>query len=177
MPRFPQFKLIHWLLITAIVVVLVALLIPQAKWASDGEITVLVVVTVFDAATANPIQGARVAVLRGTDAELSDENRDWLDRISYDVETLDENGVTTDIRGKAEVETVFRTSASNVHPGGRAHTDFYWVLVSADGYGGVVVPVRYQSIESHVLREKGNLPVSIGLIRADRVSSPIGDGQ
>ncbi|MEZ5942120.1 MAG: hypothetical protein R3C18_12070 [Planctomycetaceae bacterium] len=177
MPKFPQFKLVHWLLIIAIVVVLVALLIPQAKWALSGEITIPVTVTVFDAGTNKPIQGARVAIIRGPWAAISSELDDPMGRIAGGVEYLDEDGVATDTQGLDVIAATFSTGANHEHPVTRAHTNFYWVLVTADGYGGVAVPVRYQSIESHVLRERGDLAVSIGLIRSDPVNSPTGSGQ
>ena len=165
--QFPWLTLVEWLAIVAIIVVLVALLIPPVQWASSGDIEFPVRVRVFDAATAEPIAGARVAVIRGPHVASELESyRDFFPGDWFDHLTPEKQGLTG-ADGSAVVVYTFKTGASNRNPTPRAHLGNAWAVVKSKGYGGTAVPVRHNSIPTSELRRQNELLVLIGLLRSD----------
>ncbi|MCR9115801.1 MAG: hypothetical protein NXI22_02500 [bacterium] len=69
--------------------------------------------------------------------------------------------------GTAVVIHEFSTGASHRRPESHAHLQFAWVVVVAQGYGKLVVPIRHESMPTSKLREKNELFVPIGLMTAE----------
>jgi hypothetical protein len=159
-----KLTVVEWLVVIAIAVVLVVLLIPGAKWASSGDIQFPVRVFVFDASHGTPIENARVGIFYGLypqDSKFVEENRDWYapkDRIR------DSDYGTTSAGGTVVITYKFMTGANYVRPATHAHLHGTWVHVQAEGYGGVVVPVRHDSLATATLREQKELLVPVGLM-------------
>lgn len=157
--------LIEWLVIAAIVAILVAVVVPQPKWASSGSVTIPVDVVVFDARSATPIEGAFVAIVWAPPATGEFELHEYFDRLSSGFSAINKIVAKTNGAGIATIDREFRTGASHKRPISHAHTSWYWVLVSADDYGSVAVPLRYESITSKELKALGRLPAYVGLAR------------
>ncbi len=157
--------LIEWLILIAIVAILVALLLPPVKWASSGSVTIPVDIVVFDAMTAAPIEGADVAIVWAPPATGEFQLHEYTERISPGLQAMDGIAATTNDSGMATIDHEFRTGANYERPQTHAHTRWYWLLVSADGYGTVAVPLRYESMTSAELRRQGRLPAYVGLVR------------
>ena len=153
------------LVLLAIGAVLVALLLPTPKWAASGSMQLPVRVVVFDALHGTPIAGAKVTAFRGSafdESRLLDENRDQYDRWkSGGWEGMP--SVFTDADGAALIECEFPTSSNYERPTPHAHPQGTWVEVRAEGYGGVVIPVRHSSYPTQTLREQKELLVPVGL--------------
>lgn len=66
--------------------------------------------------------------------------------------------------GTAVVDVEFRTSASHERPASYVHLRWEWVQVRAEGYGGVVVPVRHESQPTTTVRKQNELVMTIGLL-------------
>ncbi|MEQ9410675.1 MAG: hypothetical protein RIK87_23260 [Fuerstiella sp.] len=156
--------LLEWLVVAAIVAILAALLIPPAKWASSGSVTIPVDVVVFDAHSAKPIEGAFVAIVRAPPASGEFELNEYQEGLSNGFSAIHEIGVQTDVSGLATIDQEFRTGANHERPISHAHTRWYWVLVSADDYGSVAVPLRYESMATKELKTQGRFPAYVGLI-------------
>jgi hypothetical protein len=149
--------LIEWLVIVAITCVLVALIVPGAKWASSGDITIPVQVQVFDPISAKPVVGARVGISRF---------RWWFDQadiVNSQNLLADVQAHATDEAGSVVIDHKFSTGANHERPVTHAHLPGAWVIVEADGYGRVLVPVNNTSFPSGELRKRGKLVVPIGL--------------
>lgn len=163
--RIRTTKWYEWLILAVIAVFLIALLIPGEKWASDGTIEVTVHVVVFDLETNEPVENASVAIVRtppnSSDSASGDSNEliaeTWNNLRSGNI------GVNTDSSGSVLINQQFRTGATHIHPEPRAHTRWYWVLVSAEDYGGTAIPLRYDAVTLESLREQAALPVYVGL--------------
>lgn len=157
--------LVEWLVVIVIVAFLAGLLIPPVVWVADGTIEVPVRVVVFDAATARPITNAAVGIVRAPSAEgvIGLEERREVVAMALPAIDLEEFAVRADENGSATIDVTFNTVCSNRNPERRAHTGSFWVIVSADGYGRVVVPLRYQSTPTASLQDQGELPVYVGI--------------
>lgn len=160
--------IIEWLIIIAIIAVTIAILVPEAQWASDGDITIPVRVVVFDAETVTPINGAQVSLFRcppWTEDEFLKGFRERWSSEQFDADWNLHRGVT-DVTGQAVITYKFNTSASNKNPVTRAHTRWVWTAVRANGYGGAAVQLRQESLPTSILREQKGLTVPVGLIKA-----------
>jgi hypothetical protein len=157
--------LIGWLTLIAMVAVLVAVIIPEAKWGSSGSVTIPVDVVVFDALTAKPIEGAYVAIVWASRATSEVELQRHKANLSGGLSVIERIGTKTDHAGLATIDHEFGTGANYKHPQSHADTSSYWLIVSADGYGSAAVPLRYQTMTTKALREQGRLPAYVGLSR------------
>jgi hypothetical protein len=158
--------LVESLTLIAIVVVLIALVLPPVKWASTGDIQFPVRVFVFDAASGTPISDARVGIFRappllGTQALAEDRDRYHPEKY---VRIPESGPSTTDATGTVVVIHEFRTWGNYERPIMHAHLPWAWVHVQAAGYGGVVIPVRHESLPTAKLREQQEIFVPIGLM-------------
>lgn len=155
--------------VSVLIIVVAILLLLPGQWVADGSIEVPVRVRVFDAVEARPIRDAQVAIVRAPPAIPNfaiDEyrgrfSREYLDHLQRESPHLTGEDGTVAIRHE------FNTSASHKNPEFRAHLAWGWVVVSAEGYGTVVVPVRYESQPTRVLREQGEVFVAVGLMPAE----------
>lgn len=157
--------LLEWLVIAAIIAILVALLLPAREWASSGTIVVPVHVVVFDGETMLPITDAVVGIFRAGPA-TEDFSRDvYRETFSSAWSTMakGEFGSRTGADGSVTIEFEFPTGASHVNPEARAHTRWYWLLVSSKEYGAAVMPLRYESITTKSLRQQKILQAYVGL--------------
>lgn len=143
--------------ISAIICVLVALIVPQGKWASSGDITIPVQVVVFDPVTAKPVVRARVAISRFRWA--FDRN----DMPQAQNLLVDAPRHATDDAGFVTIEHKFSTGANYERPVTHAHLNGAWVIVDADGYGQVLVPINNTSFPAGELRKWGKVVVPICL--------------
>lgn len=151
--------------IMAITALLVLFLVSNRQWGSSGEIRIPVRIMVFDASQGKPISDAHVAIFHAP--PLLDLKALETEPARYQSESyvLDDGRGITDANGLAVFEYEFQTGASHERPTTHAYLQFAWVHVHADGYGGVVVPVRQESMPTKTLREQKELAVPIGLIR------------
>jgi hypothetical protein len=155
--------LIELLVVISVVAVLVALVIPGVKWAASGSMRVPVRVLVFDATHGPPIANASVAIFWAPplyDLKSLDESPD-----SYDSTHRVRGGGSgvTDSEGAVVINYEFRTGANHERPTMHVHVAWAWVHVKAEGFGGVVVPVRHNSLPTKTLREQKELVVPVGL--------------
>lgn len=162
----------EWTVLAVIAVVLAALLVPDAEWASSGTLRMPVRVVVFDAETAAPIAGATVALVRAPPPTAEFELTEYRDRFSWTWLAVDRGEILTRTLtdGCVTIPTAFTTGASHRNPESRAHTRWQWVLVAADGYGRVAIPLRYESMKSNELRREGTLTTAVGLAREKATS-------
>lgn len=166
--RIRRPSLVEGVVSLLIIVVAIVLLLP-GEWVADGSIEVPVRVRVFDAAAARPIRDAQVAIIRARpplpefaiDEYREQFSREYLGRLQQNAPHLTGDDGTVAIRHE------FNTSASHKNPEFRAHLAWGWVVVSAEGYGTVVVPVRYESLPTKVIREQGEVFVAVGLMPAE----------
>ena len=161
---------VEMLVVIAIVVVLLAILIPEAQWVADGTRDFPVRIFVFDAERGEPVPDAEVAVIsRGVFKVYSVERapqaakelvplQDHLDLVP-----ASQRG-HTDEQGIASLIVEVRTSASNRNPQPRAFPGHNWVVVSAPGFRGVVFPLGQESVLTSELRERGGFLVPIGIV-------------
>jgi hypothetical protein len=159
--------LIQWLVLIAIVTVVIALLVPPARWASSGDIEIPVRIVVFDAATSEPIEEASVAIVRAMPPMDQADPAEYHEHFLVAWERLSEGtiGSMTDTDGSAIIVVQFSTGASHTNPTPRAHLRGHWIIVSAGEYGSVAVPLRYESMTTKSLREQQPLPAYVGLMR------------
>jgi hypothetical protein len=153
------------LALVAFLAVLVALILPATKWASSGDIRFPVRVFVFDATRGVPIANARVAIFWApllSGVETLQENREFFRSVDLD-QIRDDVGGVTKSDGTVVIDYKFRTGANHERPITYAHLRGTWVRVQVEGYGGVVVPVRYDSLPTATLREQKELVVPVGL--------------
>jgi hypothetical protein len=166
--RIRRPSLVESLVLVTIIAILVALLLPGPQWAADGSIEVPVRVRVFDVATAQPIAAADVVPFRGPwrDEPFSiDEYRDWFPHENPRLAELGKH-YKSDKNGTVVVPSECPTTASHKHPDPVAHVPGWWLMVSAEGYGATVLPVRYESVPTRVIDERGELLVTVGLMAA-----------
>lgn len=158
-------NVIEWLIFATVVAILVALILPGVEWAASGEIDVPVRVVVFDALKTLPIEDARIDIVRALPADADFDVSELHNSIAARLAELESGDAIakTDSKGSATIVSNFTTGASHTRPKAHAHMNWYWVLVSAKGYGSVAVPLRYESIPTEQLREQEFLPVSVGL--------------
>ncbi|REJ94740.1 MAG: hypothetical protein DWQ34_08380 [Planctomycetota bacterium] len=160
---------IEWLVVVVIAAILVALLLPEPKWAASGSIEVPVRVYVFDAETIEPVEGAHVALIRGPIPGDRLGFVEYQDHFDSGWRAMKEGwfGETTQADGFATVECEIPTGSSHKNPESCAHASLFWILVSSDDHVRVAVPLRYQSIPTKSLREEGVLPVFVGVVRRE----------
>jgi hypothetical protein len=163
-PFWRRVTVVEWLVILAIVAVLTALIVPETQWASDGILEFPVRVIVFDAEKAQPISGAEVALTHLSPVTEVDTIPDPVPKTLLD-ELSDEHQHRTGDDGSVTISYNFHTGASNRSPRPKAFLRWEWVIVRAQGYGTVVLPVRHDSMETKTLRELRELIVPVGLIR------------
>lgn len=156
--------LIEWLVITAVVAFFVAILIPRTKWASSGSVTIPVDVVVFDVHSATPIEGALVAIVLALPATDEFELHEYQDRLSNGFSAIQDIGVQTDLFGLATIDQEFRTGASHERQDSHAHTRWYWLLVEAENFGSVAIPLRYESMSTQSIIGDYRLPAYVGLV-------------
>ncbi len=151
---------LEWAVIIAIVTVIAALILPSAKWAwaASGEITTPVQVLVFDPTTQQPVVGARVGILRYPHV-FGLEDIHETHQLLADVPRH-----ATDAAGLVTIEQRFSTGAGYQRPIPHAHVSGVWLIADAAGYGRVLVPVRYESMPSAELRNRGKLFVPVALL-------------
>jgi hypothetical protein len=172
MKRWWNLTRVEILVITAIVVVLLAILIfPGAQWVADGTREFPVQVFVFDVERGEPVPGAEVAVIsRGVFRVYSVERapqaanelvplQDLLDLVP-----ASQKG-HTDEQGIASLVVEVRTQSSHRHPQPRAYPGHCWVVVSAPGFRGVVFPLSQEPVLTAELRERGGFLMPIGIMR------------
>jgi hypothetical protein len=146
------------------------LLFSSVQWASSGSIRFPVRVLVFDATTGLPLADAHVAVFRAPPVLGSKSLEESPHR--YDPRNLDRvarvwRGVTAG-DGTVVIMCELSTGASNRRPAPYAHVRSAWVHAQADGFGGVVVPVRHESISTATMREMQELFVPVGLTPTEK---------
>ena len=158
--------LLEWLVIAVIIAILVALVLPDSEWASSGTIVVPVHVVVFDGGTALPIKDAVVGIVRAPPATGDFAHDEYREAFSsaWSAMAKGEFGSRTGADGSVTIEFEFPTGASHVNPEPRAHTRWFWLLVSSKKYRAVVVPLRYESISTKSLREQRILQAYVGLL-------------
>lgn len=155
-------------ILTILIVVgaLIAVLYPSEQWAASGEIRVPVRVLVFDAVNDQPITGARVGIFHAmalfgpADIEANRRGFSTAARGELPAELLGSTGE----KGEFVLEYRFRQSSSSNHPTSRVHANRVWVIVRADDYGGVLVPVSAGAVPSETVRNDGEIVVPIGLV-------------
>ena len=153
---------LEWAVVVLIAVVLIAFLTPGIQYVADCEHLFPVRVIVFDAAAAQPVSGAQVTILRA--APFSSEKMKSAPReITISPKPGHFQEAITDADGCALINCRFTTSASESRPTPHIHLGWAWVEVHAEGYGGVIVPVRHDSRPTAEVRRKSELLVPIGL--------------
>lgn len=149
---------------TAIIVVLIALLIPgDPQWTGSGTIRLPVRLFVFDAANRIPVADAHVTIFRApplVDLKSFDESRDRYDPTGFDPAA----GSTTAADGTVTIDFEFRTGISHKRPTSHAHLESAWVYVRAERYAGVVIPVRHDSEPTARFHEQKEILVPVGLV-------------
>jgi hypothetical protein len=158
---------IEVLLVVANLCVLLALLVEPVKWASDGDIRLPVKIFVFDAFNCRPIPNAECLLFRALPVLDASNLTDDCPNCSSIGECPNECRSVTDATGFSVIEYKFHTSASDKNPITRAHLTSTCVRVEATGFGGVVVPLRYEGRPTSELRKEGKISVSLGLIPAN----------
>lgn len=154
-------------IIVVIVVVLIALLLPSVQGVWDGDRVLPVLVEVYDASTGHPIVGARVMIFRhqmpsvGDRVHLEADSHEWMwDNSKHGI---------TDAEGLVRLEHKF--DASGKHDGRKSISAWLFlykarVCVTANSYGGVIVPVRYEATPLKVFNSEGrwrDVYVTVGL--------------
>lgn len=165
--RGRRFTLIQWLVVAAVAAIMVAMFVPGTKWASSGAVTIPVDVLVFDPQAAAPIEGALVAIVWAPPATGEFEVAKYQSDLSEGFSAIEEIGSRTNREGVATIPHEFRTGANHERPASYAHTRWYWLLVAAEGYGSVAVPLRYESMVTKELKTQGRLPAYVGLTRTN----------
>lgn len=148
--------LLDWLVVIVIVVILGALLLPPAQWVADGTIDVPVRVVVFDAVTTRPITDAAVAIVGAPSAAGVFGLEQRREVVANTLPAIDREdfSVRTNETGTATIDVKFDTVASNRNPERRAYTGSFWVIVSADQYGRVVVPCAINRPQPSLFRSR-----------------------
>lgn len=162
--KWNRLSRIEILIVILIIAILVALLLPGVQSASSGSVVFPVRVFVFDAVNGVPIEGAQVGITRVSGFYSKDDIGNHLSRWPPQADESDYLTTKTDAKGVALIEQEFYTGASNRHPEPSAHLPGAWVLVSAEGFGSVTVPVSNDSRKTARIREQGEILVSIGLV-------------
>lgn len=165
MNSFKRPTLTEFLVVITITLILIALILPSVKWASSGSIQLPVRIVVFDAARARPIEGAQVAILWAPPLVGERKIEEYRDRFPADLfeDLAAEDRHLTGAEGTVVVDHEFQTGGSHRRPV-HAHLRWYWVMVVAEGYNGVVIPVRHESQQTAFLRDQKELLVTIGLM-------------
>lgn len=152
------------LLVIAIIVAVVATTLPATKWAASGHIALPVRVLVFDALRGRPIANARVGIFQASppdDLKALDERPG---EYAPKRQVLVDDSGTTSVGGAVVINHEFTTGANYERPTMQVHFRGVWVNVEAEGYGSIVVPVRYESQPVATLREQKEVLVSVGLM-------------
>lgn len=159
--------LIQWLAIGAILATLAAILLPPVKWASDGQRDVTILVHVFDASTMQPFAGVEVTLILGpVDSPTSPPPFDSVDEHPGPRRLA---GASTNAAGNARVTGSFPSIASHLTPKGLIGLQRGWLVLRATGYEGVAVPVRHESMPRPDVVKMGEVPVHVGLLKAERL--------
>ena len=159
-----QLTRLEWVVIAVIVSGLMAILLPQIQSAASGDIDLPVRILVFDASTGRAIAGAKVAIVNGP--------RWSADASLYEPQELPSPGKAEFIASKPPLTRAdgtvtithrFSTNSSDRNPVALANLARGWVIVLADGYGGITVPVCCVAMPTPRLRELQELQLPIGL--------------
>lgn len=166
-------SLIEVLILVTVAATLLSILIPPVRWASSGSREVAVRISVFDAETGLPIEGARIELTTHSSPERSVSEGQWprfpagRDRDDSRNEGRKPSMGGTVAKsakdGSARVHGTFPTSASHVHPEPHVDLSRGWIIVTSTGYGGAVIPVRHETLPTAVIGHGNEIPVSIGL--------------
>lgn len=159
--------LIELLLLIAIIAAVVAVILPSAKWAASGNIRFPVRVIVFDAVHGKPIANAHVGIFRAPPIDDLKSLAVRPDDYSPTNRVRDDDSGTTSADGTVVLGYEFRTGSNYERPTMYAHLRSAWVNVKAEGYGNIVVPVRYESQPTATLRTQKELLVTVGLIASE----------
>src|SRR5690606_10627077 len=138
--------IIEWLIAVVVIAILVALLLPPVRWASSGSVALPIEVVVFDMQTGLPIDGAQVTLVRAPPPTDKLDIQELSASFSTALARINERGVRSNPSGIAQIDQEFATGANHDQPVSHAHTESYWVLVSATKYGHVAMPLRYESL-------------------------------
>lgn len=171
--RLRQITAFEWLVMAAIVGVLVVLLYPAPQWVADGEINALIEVTVFDAQSLQPVDGARVTVVRATPGTGEYPVAEFSGELSPTVLNDPDFSAVTGPDGIARVTRQFHTVASNRNPVTRALVGGHWILVAREGFGTVAIPLRTEPVPIKQIREQGKISAMVPLYRIQ--SANLGD--
>lgn len=158
-----RLTLVELLLVVGTVAVMIALIVQGLKFASSGSLRFPVRVLIFDAERGRPIANANVTIFHAAPLLDSKSLEELRDRFDARNRMIDDVSGVTDADGTVVINYEFRTSASHNRPAPYAHLRWEWVHVEAKGYGGVVVPVRQDSLPTATLREQKELMVTVGL--------------
>lgn len=169
----------HWwnltrveiLVVIAIIAVLIAIFLPPAKWAADGSREFPVRVFVFDVSTGQPVPDADVAILSGhgipgvyTVEDAPAAAKEFVALSEHlDFAPATHKGRTNQ-HGLATIQAEVRTGSSSQHPQPRAFPTRNWIVVSAPGFLGVVIPLGMDPVLTSELRERGGFLVPIGIV-------------
>lgn len=151
----------------AIIVALVAILLPTIQWAASGHIQLPVRVLVFDAVRGRPIANAHVGIFRALPLDDLKSLQGRQDEYRPRKHVPGDDCVKTSDDGAAVINYEFATGANHERPTMYVHLTDVWVNVAAEGYGSIVVPVRYESAPRATLQKQKEIVVSIGLIRTE----------
>lgn len=165
--RLRQLTSAEWSVIGGFGIVLLAILFSSPQWVADGSTYHPVRVIAFDADSARPIPSVRVSLFRAPPISTIgtlEAAREYFDSQRLKTHPATAQG-TTGVDGTVVVNAEIRTSSSDKNPTSRAHLSCLWVRVEADGYSGVVLPVRHESQPVSNLRERGEIVVPVGMIR------------
>jgi hypothetical protein len=155
---------IELLVVVATITILLALILPATQWAARGDIRLPVRVLVFDAARGRPIANAHVGIFRAPPIRGLKSFEETPDQYDPRNHVRGEDSGTTGADGAVVIEYEFRTGANHERPTMYAHLTWAWVSVQAEGFGSIVVPVRYESQPTATLRKQTELLISVGLM-------------
>ncbi len=162
--KWYRLSLIEILIVLLIIAILVALLRPGVQQASSGSVVFPVRVFVFDAVHGVPIEGAQVGITHTSGIYSLEDKTINLSRWPSSSSESDYLTAKTDEKGIALIDQKFYTGAGNRHPESSTHLPGAWVLVSAEGFGSMTIPVSNYSKKTARIREQGEIFVSIGLV-------------
>jgi hypothetical protein len=109
--------------LSVIIVVVILLLVPNPKWASDGHIRVPVRVLVFDALHGKRIAHARITLFRAPTLVSAGDFDEYADQYQLNgvSQVSEEHQSLTNADGTAVITFDFRTGASHLRPTPHAH--------------------------------------------------------
>jgi hypothetical protein len=158
---------VEWLVVITTAIIVLGLIFSPVHWASSGTIRIPVRVLVFDPTSGKGIAKAQVSLYRAyslTDSSSAEDRGGQYDPRPFDQNPDVASGLT-DAEGIFVVDFEFQTGANHQRPAAHAKVSRVWVHARAEGYGGVVVPVRPESQPVTGLKEQGQIFVPIGLMK------------